>query len=181
MFKMITVTLAALYAVLYVVGAEERRVEVSRLATNDDAAGFSLAAFAPLDIESKPLPSASFGMSDKEAINIALEAGAEIRAKRSSAPLYGVVAAVDAAGVAAAAESIIIAKEEAQAPMWYVTGSSVNLRKGPGTGNAVVGKVRFGDEAEVLGNENGWYQIKTADGSVSGWIFGKFLADNLPG
>lgn len=182
MFKLITATLAAIYAVMYVVGAEDRRVEVSRQATNDDAVGFTLAALKPTDIDSTPLPTTSFGISDQEAVNIALKAGAEMRSNRSSAPLYGVVAAVDSAGVAAAAASENVAKiEAAQAEMWYVTGSSVNLREGPGTGNAVVGKLVFGDEAQVIGDENGWYQIKTIDGTASGWIFGKFLADSRPG
>ena len=181
MFRLITVTLAALYAVLYVFGAEDRRVEVSRqAASDDDTAGFTLASFTNATIESTPLPTKSFGISDQDAINIALQAGADFRAGRSSAPIYGVVAAVDAAGVAAAAAP---APEEqpAQTDMWYVTGTSVNLRAGPGTGNAVVGKLGFGDEAEVISDEGGWYQIRTADGAVSGWIFGKFLADNLPG
>ena len=31
------------------------------------------------------------------------------------------------------------------------------------------------EEAEVLADADGWYQIRTSDGGVSGWIFGKFL------
>lgn len=181
MFRLITVTLAAIFAVFHFIGAEERRVEVSRQATiEDNAAGFTLAAFKPQDIESTRLPTSAFGMSDREAVSIALEKGAAIRAQRTTKPLYGVIAAVDAAGIKAAAEPAVQVATS-QTPMWYVTGSSVNLRQGPGTRNAVVGKLRFGDEAEVLGKENGWYQIKTADGAVSGWIFGKFLADSRPG
>ena len=180
MFRLVAVTLAVMYAVLYTFGAEERRIEVSRQATTDDATGFSLATLANVRIESTPLPTKSFGVSDQEAIHIALRAGSDIRSARSSKPLYGVVAAVDAAGVAAAAEPALVDKS-AVVDMWYVTGSSVNLRAGPGTGNAVVGTLGFGDEAEVLSDSNGWYQIRTADGATSGWIFGKFLADNRPG
>ena len=178
MFRLIAVTLSGLYAILHIYGAEDRRVEVSRQAT-DDAVGFTLAALNVPQLENAPVPAKDFGISDEEAVRIALEAGARIRGERTLAPLYGVVAAVDAAGVAAANPSATQAEPEA--PMWYVTGSSVNLRAGPGTGNAVVGKLRFGDAAEVLGDENGWYQIRTADGAVSGWIFGKFLADSRPG
>ena len=57
----------------------------------------------------------------------------------------------------------------------------MNLRQGPGTGNAVVAQVTRGMEAEVLESQNGWYQIRTADGSLSGWISGKFLTEKQPG
>ena len=180
MFRLITVTLAAMYAVLYTFGAEDRRVEVSRQATNDDVAGFTLAAFSDVDIESTPLPTKSFGVSDAEAIKIAVQAGADIRSGRTSRLLYGAVAKLDDAKVTDTALPAI-AVEQAQTKMWYVTGSSVNLRSGPGTGNAVVGKLGFGAEAEVLGDKDGWYQIRTADNAVSGWIFGKLLSDARPG
>lgn len=178
MFRLIAVTLAGLYVVLHVYGAEDRRVEVSRQAA-DDATGFTLAALNVPQLEDAQVPSRDFGISEEEAVRLALEAGAEIRGERTTRPLYGVVAAVDAAGVAAANPSA--ASDVPEAPLWYVTGSSVNLRAGPGTGNAVVGKLGFGDAAEVLDDENGWYQIRTSDGTVSGWIFGKFLADTRPG
>jgi hypothetical protein len=175
MFKLIAVTLAGLYFILHTFGAEDRRVDVSRQASSD-AIGFTLAALDVPRLETTPLPGKDFGISDAEAVQLALEAGAKIRGERAPKPLYGVVAAVDAAGVAAAS-----ATTEPTPQMWYVTGSSVNLRSGPGTGNAVVGRLGFGQAAEVLGNENGWYEIRTADGTTSGWIFGKFLADSRPG
>lgn len=179
MFKLIAVAVTVMFAVFYVFGAEDRRVEISRQATTDDATGVTLAAFNPVEIESTRLPSKSFGVSDEEAVQIALQTGADIRSGRISKPLYGVVAAVDAAGIAVAADPA--SSENPVAPMWYVTGSTVNLRAGPGTGNAVVGKLGFGAEAEVLGDKDGWYEIRTADGETSGWIFGKFLADSRPG
>lgn len=178
MFKLITATLAATFVVLYVFGAQDRRVDVSRNAPAD-AAGFTLATFNSEKIESTRLPSRSFGVSDEDAIHIALQSGADIRSGRTSKPLYGVVAAVDAAGIAAAKDPLPI--DQQAVAMWYVTGSSVNLRAGPGTANAVVGKLGYGAEAEVLSDEGGWYQIRTANGDVSGWIFGKFLTDNRPG
>lgn len=181
MFRLITVTVAVLYAVLTVVGAEDRRVDVSRQATTDDSAGLTLAAFNSAEIESTRLPTKSFGISDEEAVHIALQKGADIRSGRTSRPLYGVVTAVNAAGLEAAETLPAATIEQAKIDMWYVTGSRVNLRAGPGTGNAVVGSLGFGAEAEVLGNKDGWYEIRTVDGASSGWIFGKFLTDSRPG
>ena len=62
-----------------------------------------------------------------------------------------------------------------------VTGSLVNVRKGPGTGNALVGQVARGDELPVLGQDGDWYQIKLANGSngwVAGWLVS--LKDAVP-
>lgn len=178
MFRLIVVAVAAVFGILYVFGGEERRVEVSRQAA-DEATGFTLAALELPQIENTLVRTRDFGLSDEEAVRLALKASADIRAGRTSAPLYGVVAAVDAAGISAAAAPI--SPEQAPSPMWYVTGSSVNLRAGPGTANAVVGRLGYGAQAEVLDDQDGWYQIRTTNGDVSGWIFGKFLADNRPG
>lgn len=181
MLKLITVAVAVMFTVFYVFGAEDRRVEVSRKASPADTGGLTLAAFNPVEIESTRLPTNSFGISDEEAVRIAMQAGADIRSGRTSKPLFGVVAAVDAAGVAAATEVPAAAVEQAMAEMWYVTGSRVNLRAGPGTDKAVVGNLTFGTEAEVLSDKDGWFEIRAADGVTSGWIFGKFLADSRPG
>ena len=64
---------------------------------------------------------------------------------------------------------------------WFVTGSRVNVRQGPGTGNAVVGQVTQGMEAQVLETRDGWMQIVTKDGGASGWISGRFLEERQPG
>lgn len=52
-----------------------------------------------------------------------------------------------------------------------VNGSQVNVRKGPGTANALVGQVSRGDELPVLGQDGDWYQVKLAGGS-NGWVAG---------
>ena len=35
--------------------------------------------------------------------------------------------------------------------------------------------------SEVLADKDGWYQIRLADGSSAGWIFGQFLDNQRPG
>lgn len=58
-----------------------------------------------------------------------------------------------------------------------VTGSRVNMRRGPSTGHDVVGKLIKGAEVEVLDvNETGWVKLRTLDGSKIGWMSDKFLA-----
>jgi spore germination cell wall hydrolase CwlJ-like protein len=46
--------------------------------------------------------------------------------------------------------------------------TSANVRNSASESGAVVGKMRKGDVAEVLGEENGWYQIRS--GNLSGYI-----------
>lgn len=50
----------------------------------------------------------------------------------------------------------------------------LNIRKGPGTCNAIVGSLAGGSVVEVKEKSNGWYKIKTANG-VEGWVSGDYV------
>jgi hypothetical protein len=54
-----------------------------------------------------------------------------------------------------------------------VTGSTVNLRSGPGTGNPVLGTVRRGDRLPIPGESGNWFQIRLPygrrGGSTTSW------------
>ncbi|MEM9344678.1 MAG: SH3 domain-containing protein [Pseudomonadota bacterium] len=61
-------------------------------------------------------------------------------------------------------------------PLWTVTGSTVNLRSGPGTGHGVVATASQGETYRPLSDTaSSWIEIELADGS-SAWIYAKFLA-----
>ncbi len=171
MIRLLVVTLAALYAILHVFGDEARRPDVAR--SDPLALDLIKAAYIPDDEFAAPALPAS-EISDSDAIRMALEAGAEARAAQEHAPYLGSVQI-------AAASDVETTPDVVPAAYWYVTGTRVNLRSGPGTSNGVVGSLTLGAEAEVLGDDSGWYQIRTADGALSGWIHGKFLAEKLPG
>lgn len=52
-----------------------------------------------------------------------------------------------------------------------VTGSSVNVRGGPGTEYSVVNRLVRGDEVEVLQDPgNGWVKLRPVDGGPVGWM-----------
>ena len=176
MFKLIVATLAALFAILQIFGQPERRVDVARAASDPEVAGLSLASFVGIETSPKQAEPKAPSISDAEAIRLALAASSRARSEQDTAPLRGAVAAA----VAPKSDAPDPAKAESTA-FWYVTGSDVNLRQGPGTANAVVGRVTLGTDAEVLADRNGWYQIRTADGSATGWIYGKFLRQRNPG
>jgi len=56
-----------------------------------------------------------------------------------------------------------------------VTGSTVNVRSGPGTGYSKIGSVNKGTTVEVLETKNSWHKIKLPKIS-SGWVVGTYLA-----
>ncbi len=58
--------------------------------------------------------------------------------------------------------------------MVSVTGSVVNIRRGPGTTNKVIAKVRRGDGLEVRGETLSWYNVRLASGA-EGWIYKKLV------
>lgn len=61
-------------------------------------------------------------------------------------------------------------------PRVTVSGSRVNLRNGPGTRYAVLGRLTLGDAAEILReNGNGWTKIRVIDSGRIGWMSSRFL------
>ena len=58
-----------------------------------------------------------------------------------------------------------------------VTGSRVNLRAGPGTGNAVVGRLTQGTRAIAFSQmDNGWVHLEVPELGITGYMSGKFLS-----
>lgn len=54
----------------------------------------------------------------------------------------------------------------------YVTTRLLNVRSGPSTADAVVGRVMLGARLEVTGSSNGWYRVTHSGGS--GWVSGSY-------
>ena len=52
-----------------------------------------------------------------------------------------------------------------------VTGSTVNLRSGPGTAYSILGQVREGDSLQVTGGIDDWYRIYVPNMSLFAWIY----------
>ena len=49
-----------------------------------------------------------------------------------------------------------------------ITGSSVNVRRGPGTNYEIISSMSRGDTATLLGTEGTWYRIQR--GNVTGYV-----------
>jgi uncharacterized protein YgiM (DUF1202 family) len=61
-----------------------------------------------------------------------------------------------------------------QGPSVQVTGSSVNIRSGPGTGHSIIGSVKHGDRLVLLGESGNWFQVRLSIGE-EGWVFNKLV------
>ncbi|MGL5693482.1 MAG: SH3 domain-containing protein, partial [Peptostreptococcaceae bacterium] len=57
-----------------------------------------------------------------------------------------------------------------------ITGNSVNLRKGPGTNHASIGKLNKGYKVEYLGNDGSWIKVKY-DGKT-GYVHGDYVGSS---
>ena len=174
-FILTAVTLVAIYGVFTVYGDAERRPDVTRASSEPSGEGLKLGDWlAPGEaIVTRKLPPDA--MSEREAIEVALAAGRTHRDGRSNRPPLGeLVEAAEAAPVEAA--------DALDPDVWYVTGTTVNVRAGPGTGNAVVAQVSLGDAAEVLAeSSDGWMQIRPEGSDTVGWISRRFMDQNAPG
>ena len=54
-----------------------------------------------------------------------------------------------------------------------VTATLLNVRKGPGTGHAVIGQLKAGDQVEIVGQAGNWYEFKNQQ--LNGFAYGKYL------
>jgi uncharacterized protein YgiM (DUF1202 family) len=76
------------------------------------------------------------------------------------------------------------AEKTAAAPegeVMYVVGRSVNVRSGPSTRNAVVGKLTRGEAVTVVSRENGrWARIRVEGDGIDGYMSADFLTDVAP-
>lgn len=53
----------------------------------------------------------------------------------------------------------VLPRENAELGWGKVTGSSVNLRAGAGTGHPVTGRANLGDKVYIIGLNDGWYKV----------------------
>ncbi|WP_193139804.1 MULTISPECIES: SH3 domain-containing protein [unclassified Meridianimarinicoccus] len=78
--------------------------------------------------------------------------------------------------VVAVAETDPLPEAEDQPARAQVLGTSVNLRAGPSVSDAVVGRVNFGDEVVLLGEErDGWRSIAHPDTGQPVYMASRFL------
>jgi len=83
-----------------------------------------------------------------------------------------------------AAVAVVATPEPAPEPeriIWFVTGSRVNVRGGPSTNYEVLGKVVYGEAAEIVSDPDAeWVKIRIEGDGVEGFIMKRFMTDVDP-
>ena len=70
---------------------------------------------------------------------------------------------------------------EPERTIWYVTGSRVNVREGPSTDYSILGKVIYGEAAEIISDPSKpWVKIRIEGDGVEGYIMKRFMSDVDP-
>lgn len=70
--------------------------------------------------------------------------------------------------------SVIPTKPADSSKVYHTTASVLNLRKGPGTGYAIIGKLPYGTGCTILKSSGNWRKIKTLKGTI-GWVSANYL------
>jgi uncharacterized protein YgiM (DUF1202 family) len=82
------------------------------------------------------------------------------------------------------AVAIVAIPEPAPEPeriIWFVTGSRVNVRGGPSTNYDVLGKVVYGEAAEIISDPDAdWVKIRIEGDGIEGFIMKRFMTDVDP-
>ena len=80
-----------------------------------------------------------------------------------------------------ALETSIATEQATKGEIWYVSGNSLNVRSGPSTDDAVVGKLSRGEAMLVVAREGeDWAQIRIEGDGIDGYVAMRFLTPNLP-
>ncbi len=72
-------------------------------------------------------------------------------------------------------EGWIAGSVTARTPHHIVKGTSINLRAGPGTQHAVVGKAVYGDVLRTARRQGDWVQVQQPNGRGTAWVASSLL------
>lgn len=72
-------------------------------------------------------------------------------------------------------------EQAAEGEIWYVAGNSLNVRSGPSTDDAVVGKLSRGEAMLVVARDGeDWAQIRIEGDGIEGYVATRFLTAKVP-
>ena len=72
-------------------------------------------------------------------------------------------------------------EQAADGEVWYVSGNSLNVRAGPSTDDAVVGKLARGEAMLLMTREgDDWARIKIEGDGIEGYVATRFLSAEVP-
>ena len=80
-----------------------------------------------------------------------------------------------------APEAGVAPEQAAEGEIWYVAGNSLNVRAGPSTDDAIVGKLSRGEAMLMVSRDGGdWAQVRIEGDGIEGYVATRFLTAELP-
>ena len=93
----------------------------------------------------------------------------------------GVFTLATYADAAAATDAPVTPEASADGEIWYVAGNALNVRAGPSTDDAVVGKLTRGEATLVVWREGeDWARIRIEGDGIEGYVAMRFLTAEVP-
>lgn len=178
-------TLVAIYAALAVLGAGDPRAARRQVAASAPEGAARDAGAARLPAPSAPERASASdpepaSPSPEAAAPVVVPAASQTPAQVQRFPGPALRPSPEHAGEAPPA-AVNPTPAGSGGTVLYVTGSRVNMRAGPSTGEPVVGALNGGAAVEALGPTDGsWVNIRDGQGR-EGYVSGQFLSQRQPG
>lgn len=178
MWKLLTLLGAGMFLVLLIGGRDQGQVRQGLMAAPEAAPEVAAAAFDPEKI-----------VPDEPAIELATFVPVAAPAPAQSAPELPAFAAEVAAAVPAPAETPPVEPAAAEPaaevspplPVRWIKAGSVNLRDGPSTSNAVIGRLTRNEAVSVVGDAgDGWVLVRLEGDGGEGYVAARLLTDVDP-
>jgi len=171
MWKLLTLLAMGMFLTMLIGGQDHGQVREGLLAVPEAAPAVTAAAFDPDRIA----PSAAPAEAVELATFVPVAAPAPIVTAPEPAPVVEAVAEPPAAIEPVAETRPVL-------PVRYVRAGSVNMRDGPSTGYAVIGRLTRNEAVSVVGDAgDGWVLIRIEGDGTEGYVAARLLTDREPG
>jgi Bacterial SH3 domain len=171
MWKLLTLLGLGMFLTLLIGGEDRGQMRQGLLEAPDPVPQVAAAAFDP----DKITP------GDAPAETVALATFVPVA---PPAPAVPAVAPTEAQPVASSApepaDPVVVAEPE-PVQVRYVTASSINMREGPATTYAVIGRLTRNEAVSVVGEANdGWVRVRIEGDGAEGYVAARLLTDRAP-
>ena len=169
MWKLLTLLGMIMFLTLLIGGRDHGQVRQGLVAQPETAPAVTAAAFDP----DKIVPEAAAEQPVELVTFVPVAAPAAV----DPAP----VAPTPVASASVIEERVPVAATPPVLPVRWVTAGSINMRDGPSTRNAVIGRLTRNEAVSIVGDAgDGWVLIRIEGDGAEGYVAGRLLTDRDP-
>lgn len=169
MWKLLTLLGIGMFLTLLIGGQDHGQVRQGLVAQPETAPAVTAAAFDP----DKIVPEATAEQPVEIVTFVPVAAPATV----ATAP----VAPTPVASAPVVVEPVAVAETPPALPVRWVKAGSINMRDGPSTRSAVIGRLTRNEAVSVVGDAgDGWVLIRIEGDGAEGYVAGRLLTDRDP-